>query len=174
MPKKLLVPFVRNLFHSMCSSYCSTSPRTYNKHQGLTFPLFKKDSNLQLKKHTLHIMPASQTSVELPVLDISQPLSPSSLSSISVACKEWGFFQLSNHGICPDFLKRLQFLCNHIFMLPSDDKLKAGPSSETKTYTPHFIASPFYESLRVSGPDFFASAQSSSEALLNHPNPEFR
>ncbi|XP_027100958.1 gibberellin 20-oxidase-like protein [Coffea arabica] len=118
-------------------------------------------------------MPASQTSVELPVLDISQPLSPSSLSSISVACKEWGFFQLSNHGICPDFLKRLQFLCNHIFMLPSDDKLKAGPSSETKTYTPHFIASPFYESIRVSGPDFFASAQSSSEALLNRPNPEF-
>ncbi|KAL3521541.1 hypothetical protein ACH5RR_019690 [Cinchona calisaya] len=121
-------------------------------------------------------MPASQrtqTSIELPVLDISQTLSPSSLSSLSVACEEWGFFQLSNHGISPDLLKKLQFLSNHIFMLPSEVKLKAGPFSVIKTYTPHFIASPFYESLRVSGPDFFASAQNSSEAILNQSNSEF-
>ncbi|KAI7731928.1 hypothetical protein M8C21_032925, partial [Ambrosia artemisiifolia] len=42
-----------------------------------------------------------------------------------------------------------------------------------KTYTPHFIASPFFESLRVSGPDFRASAQSSAEAVSNQSNSEF-
>ncbi|KAD4584847.1 hypothetical protein E3N88_22448 [Mikania micrantha] len=55
----------------------------------------------------------------------------------------------------------------------SSQVLPTCPASNMKTYTPHFIASPFFESLRVSGPDFCASAQSSAEALLNQSNPEF-
>ena len=53
--------------------------------------------------------------------------------------------------------------------------MKLGPFSDSlKTYTPHFIASPFFESLRVSGPDFFVSAQSSADVLFDKQNPEFR
>lgn len=116
-----------------------------------------------------------QTSIDLPVLDVSQALlSPSSLSSLALACKEWGFFQITNHGISIDLYKKLHSLSNHIFMLPPEVKLQAGPSSTLRTYTPHFIASPFYESLRVSGPDFHASAQSSSGALIGQLSPEFR
>ncbi|KAJ6933342.1 hypothetical protein NC651_008676 [Populus alba x Populus x berolinensis] len=99
-------------------------------------------------------MPESRSSIELPVFDISQPISPSCLSSLSLACNEWGFFHIINHGIS------------------KDSKIKLGPSSSVRTYTPHFIASPFFESLRVSGPDFFASAQSSTGILLDHPNPD--
>ncbi|KAK3037191.1 hypothetical protein RJ639_030084 [Escallonia herrerae] len=117
-------------------------------------------------------MSESQTSLQLPVLDISQPLSPSTLSSLSVACKEWGFFHITNHGISKDLIRKLYSHSNHLFGLPSELKLNAGPSSTIKTYTPHFIASPFFESLRVSGPDFFASAQSSAE-VLRQPNSEF-
>ncbi|PIN22263.1 Iron/ascorbate family oxidoreductase [Handroanthus impetiginosus] len=113
-------------------------------------------------------------SIELPIFDISKPLTSSSLSSLSLACKEWGFFQITNHGIPKDLCKKMQSLSSQIFNLPSEVKLKAGPLSAVKTYTPHFIASPFYESLRVSGPDFFASAQSSSQAMLNQSNYEFR
>lgn len=119
-------------------------------------------------------MSESETSIELPVFDISQPLSPVSLSSLSLACKEWGFFYIINHGISKDLYKKLYSLSNHLFNLPSEMKLKAGPSSAVNTYTPHFTASPFFESLRVSGPDFFTSAQSSAQALLNQPNSEFR
>ncbi|XP_060203656.1 gibberellin 20-oxidase-like protein isoform X1 [Lycium barbarum] len=118
-------------------------------------------------------MSESQTSVKLPIFDVSRPLSSSSLKSLSLACKEWGFFHISNHGISRDLCRQLHFLSNQIFHLPCDVKLNAGPLSNIKTYTPHFIASPFFESLRVSGPDFFASAQSTCQALINQPIPEF-
>lgn len=117
-------------------------------------------------------MPGTQISVELPVFDISQPISATSLSSLSLACKEWGFFRIINHGVSKDLCRRLHTVSNHIFNLPSELKLELGPSSTLKTYTPHFIASPFFESLLVSGPDFSASAQSSSE-VLNQPSSEF-
>ncbi|RVW41949.1 Gibberellin 20-oxidase-like protein [Vitis vinifera] len=121
------------------------------------------------------MMPESQTSIELPVFDIgqSQPFDPSSLSSLLLACKEWGFFHITNHGISMDLFKKLKSLSNSLFCLPSVSKLKVGPSSSLMTYTPHFIASPFFESFRVSGPDFFTSARSSAEVVFNHPNSEF-
>lgn len=121
-------------------------------------------------------MPTSalQTSIELPVFDISKSINPSSLSSLSLGCKEWGFFHIINHGISKDLYNKLRLLSNDLFSLPYEHKLKAGPMSKVKTYTPRFIASPFFESLRVSGPDFCASAQSSVEAILNQPNSEFR
>ncbi|XP_057482537.1 gibberellin 20-oxidase-like protein [Actinidia eriantha] len=113
-------------------------------------------------------MSETKTSLELPVFDILQPLEESSLSSLSLACKEWGFFHITNHGIPKELYWKLHSVSNHLFSLPSDLKLKLGPSSTLKSYTPHFIASPFFESLRVSGPDFFASAQSSAEVLNQH------
>ncbi|GLU14184.1 hypothetical protein SLE2022_307680 [Rubroshorea leprosula] len=118
-------------------------------------------------------MSESQTSVELPVIDISQPLSPSSLSSLSLACKEWGFFHITNHGVSKELYMKLYTLSNHLFSIPLESKMRLGPFSSIRTYTPHFIASPFFESLRVSGPDFFASAQSSAEVLFDPPSSEF-
>ncbi|GMN41020.1 hypothetical protein TIFTF001_010257 [Ficus carica] len=115
----------------------------------------------------------SQTSIELPIFDISQPLDKSSLSSLSQACKDWGFFHITNHGVSKELYKQLYSLSNLLFNLPMESKLKVGPFSDIKSYTPHFIASPFFESLRVSGPDFFASAQASAMVLLNQQNSEF-
>ncbi|KAM7476426.1 hypothetical protein LguiB_023669 [Lonicera macranthoides] len=116
----------------------------------------------------------SQTStIQLPVLDISQPLNQSSLSILSLACKEWGFFHITNHGLSTDLNKKIQSLSNQLFNLPSEKKLKLGPFSSVKTYTPPFIASPFFESLRVSGPDFVTSSQTSADVLFDHHNSEF-
>ncbi|XVF49393.1 hypothetical protein PTKIN_Ptkin04bG0008100 [Pterospermum kingtungense] len=114
-----------------------------------------------------------KTSVELPVFDVFQPLSPSSLSSLSLACREWGFFRITNHGVPKHVFRMLYSLSNHLFSLPNEFKLKVGPSSSLKTYTPHFIASPFYEGFLVSGPDFFASAQSSVDVLFDQPDSGF-
>ncbi|KAF8380232.1 hypothetical protein HHK36_027714 [Tetracentron sinense] len=118
-------------------------------------------------------MSESQTSIQLPVLDISKPLLPSSLSSLSQACREWGFFHITGHGISKDLYSKLYSLSKNFFNLPFDSKLKLGPSSSIKTYTPHFIASPYFESLRVSGPEFFNSAQISADALFDQPSSEF-
>ncbi|CAK9328847.1 unnamed protein product [Citrullus colocynthis] len=116
-------------------------------------------------------MSVSKASVELPILDISQPLPPSSLSSLADACKNWGFFHIKNHGISKDTYNKLHSFSNEIFSLPSETKLKIGPLSSLNTYTPHFIASPFFETLRVSGPNFLASAQSSADFLFNQKSP---
>ncbi|KAK4476586.1 hypothetical protein RD792_015743 [Penstemon davidsonii] len=111
----------------------------------------------------------SDTPLQLPVLDVSQPLNQSSLLSLAAACRELGFFQIINHGISKDLYNKMYSLANKLFCLPSKSKLKLG----LKTYTPHFIASPFFESLRVSGPEFGASAQSSADVLLEEHDSEF-
>ncbi|KAJ8753006.1 hypothetical protein K2173_008741 [Erythroxylum novogranatense] len=120
-------------------------------------------------------MPDSKTSIDLPVIDVSQPLllSPSALSTLSSACRDWGFFRITNHGVCRDLYRKIYAVSNDLFKLPFTMKIKAGPFSSARTYTPRFIASPFFESLRVSGPDFAASAQVSAEVLFDHPNPLF-
>lgn len=103
-----------------------------------------------------------QSAVELPILDISEKLDSSCLVSLASACKTWGFFLITNHGIPKHLYNRLHLLSHQLFSLPSDAKLQLGP----KTYTPHFIASPFFESLRVSGPKFRESARGASAQLL--------
>jgi isopenicillin N synthase-like dioxygenase len=118
-------------------------------------------------------MPTSKTSIELPIFDMSKPLSQSSLSSLSQACKEWGFFHIINHGISKELYKKLHSVSTDVFHLPPELKTNAGPSSNIKTYTPHFIASPFFESLRVSGPEFYDSAQKSAQVLFNQSKDEF-
>ncbi|RID74465.1 hypothetical protein BRARA_B01563 [Brassica rapa] len=107
-------------------------------------------------------------SVELPVLDISKPLNESSLTSLQDACKEWGFFYVTNHGISGDMYKKLRQFSGGIFGLRDEEKMKMGASN----YTPRFIASPFFESLRVSGPDFYASAKSSIDAFSDQATDE--
>ncbi|WCJ22792.1 2-oxoglutarate (2OG) and Fe(II)-dependent oxygenase superfamily protein [Euphorbia peplus] len=122
-------------------------------------------------------MPGScqNSAIELPIHDISKPLNlnPSSLTSLSQACKKWGFFRIINHGISNNLYSKIFNLSHHFFTLPSHKKLVLGPSSSLKTYTPHFIASPFFESLRVSGPDFFGSAHSSAAAVFDSHGSEF-
>ncbi|KAF4386708.1 hypothetical protein F8388_006663, partial [Cannabis sativa] len=95
-------------------------------------------------------MSESKTSVKLHILDISEPeLDPSSLSSLAETCKTWGFFHITNHGISSDLYNKICSLSNDLFSLPSETKLKLGPFSSIKTYTPHFLASPYFESLRI-------------------------
>lgn len=114
-------------------------------------------------------MSESNTSIQLPILDMSQALQPSDLSSLAGACKTWGFFLISNHGISRDLYRRIYTLSKQLFGLSTDVKLQFGSS-----YIPHFIASPFYECLRIDGPNFLGSAQSSAKVLFEQQSSEFR
>ncbi|CAI8607284.1 unnamed protein product [Vicia faba] len=111
--------------------------------------------------------------VDLPIIDISEPFQSSSLTTLSKACKEWGFFHIINHEVSKDLCSQLHSLSKFVFNLPCDTKLKLGPFSSLKSYTPHFIASPFFESLRVDGPDFYVSAKSSEDVLFETHNSKF-
>ncbi|PWA38898.1 2-oxoglutarate (2OG) and Fe(II)-dependent oxygenase superfamily protein [Artemisia annua] len=114
-----------------------------------------------------------ETTLNLPSIDLSKPLNPSSISSLSEACHQWGFFNIVNHGISKSLYEDIRSFSNHVFDLSSETKLKLGPSSSVKTYTPHFIASPYFESLRVSGPDFHSSAQDSIDVIFHEDRHEF-
>ncbi|KAK9757956.1 hypothetical protein RND81_01G196300 [Saponaria officinalis] len=119
----------------------------------------------------------SQTSqnnlLKLPILDLSIPLTSSALSSLLDACTDWGFFHVINHGVSDALSDTLSSFARQIFALSLDTKLKLGPSSSVRSYTPQFIASPFYEGLKVAGPDLFSSAQCSGNALLGENCSEF-
>lgn len=113
-------------------------------------------------------------SVDLPVLDFSQPAEDTILSSLYNTCQDWGFFYVTNHGISRELFTEVCALSKHVFGLPSETKLKIGPSSVLKSYTPRFIASPYFESLRVSGPDFLTSAKCSEEEIFCEQSSRFR
>jgi len=111
------------------------------------------------------------SSLQLPVLDLTQPIESSILSSLSEACKEWGFFYVTNHGISKEMFSKICSLSRDVFKAPLESKLKLGPIS----YTPRYIASPYFESLVVSGPDFSDSAKASADVLFqDHHKPELR
>ncbi|XP_019174614.1 PREDICTED: protein SRG1-like [Ipomoea nil] len=46
------------------------------------------------------------------------------LSNLSVACQQWGFFQVINHGIEFGLLERMEKLAMEFFMLPLEEKKK--------------------------------------------------
>lgn len=120
------------------------------------------------------MMSDSKSHAEIPILDISKTLDSSSLSSLIKASKVWGFFHIINHGISKELCSQLHSISKYLFSLPSETKLRVGPFSSLKSYTPHFIASPFFESLRVNGPNFYVSAKSSSEILFDKQDSKFR
>ncbi|XP_023754270.1 gibberellin 20-oxidase-like protein [Lactuca sativa] len=113
------------------------------------------------------------TTINLPCLDLSKLLLPSSISSLSEACHQWGFFNIVNHGVSKDLYESIHSFSNQFFDLPSETKLKLGPSSCIKTYTPPFIASPYFESFKVCGPDFHSSAQDSIDVIFEEKPYEF-
>ncbi|KAL2331274.1 hypothetical protein Fmac_018855 [Flemingia macrophylla] len=67
--------------------------------------------------------------LEIPVIDMNRLLSeeygPSELSKLDlIACKEWGFFQLVNHGVSSSFLDKVKLEIQDFFNLPMSKKNK--------------------------------------------------
>ncbi|XP_020207760.1 protein SRG1 [Cajanus cajan] len=66
--------------------------------------------------------------LEIPVIDmhklLSQEFGTSELDKFHLACKEWGFFQLINHGVSSSFLDKLKLEIEDFFNLPMSEKKK--------------------------------------------------
>ncbi len=58
----------------------------------------------------------------VPVIDIAELESPISLDAIDRACREWGFFQVTGHGIEPALLRDVFDVSRDFFAQPADEK----------------------------------------------------
>ncbi|KAL1224157.1 Protein SRG1 [Cardamine amara subsp. amara] len=65
---------------------------------------------------------------EIPIIDMKRLCSSTAMNSevekLDFACKQWGFFQLVNHGIAPSFLDKVKSEIKDFFNLPMEEKKK--------------------------------------------------
>ncbi|KAJ6804404.1 S-norcoclaurine synthase 1-like [Iris pallida] len=60
---------------------------------------------------------------ELPVIDLAQAqLSPEESAKLGLACEEWGFFQLINHGVPTELIENIKMDIVEFFKLPIEEK----------------------------------------------------
>jgi isopenicillin N synthase-like dioxygenase len=55
----------------------------------------------------------------VPVIDIAELESPAALDAIDRACREWGFFQVTGHGIDPLLLASIFAVSREFFARPA-------------------------------------------------------
>ncbi|KAJ6851443.1 S-norcoclaurine synthase 1-like [Iris pallida] len=61
--------------------------------------------------------------VRLPVIDLGQAqLSPEESAKLGLACEEWGFFQLINHGVPTELIENIKMDIVEFFKLPIEEK----------------------------------------------------
>ncbi|KAG5517123.1 hypothetical protein RHGRI_037772 [Rhododendron griersonianum] len=63
---------------------------------------------------------------DLPIIDMEKLLSGDhmELKKLDTACKEWGFFQLIDHGVSSTLLEKVKLEINEFFNLPMEEKKK--------------------------------------------------
>ncbi|KAE8695606.1 Alfin-like 1 isoform 1 [Hibiscus syriacus] len=76
--------------------------------------------------------------INIPLIDLTGlsddkiELSPTTMDRISSACREWGFFQVVNHGVSPGLMDRARETWRSFFHLPME--VKQGYANSPKTY----------------------------------------
>ncbi|KAB2034311.1 hypothetical protein ERO13_D04G067900v2 [Gossypium hirsutum] len=80
----------------------------------------------------------SNMDVNIPIIDLTglsedgNNLPQSTMDQISLACREWGFFQVVNHGVCPGFMDQVRETWRSFFHLPME--MKQAYANSPKTY----------------------------------------
>ncbi|XP_071702171.1 protein SRG1-like [Rutidosis leptorrhynchoides] len=72
---------------------------------------------------------------QVPIIDMErlsseQYLAEVELEKLNVACKDWGFFQMINHGISCSLLEKVKKETQEFFKLPMEDKKKFWQTTE--------------------------------------------
>lgn len=66
--------------------------------------------------------------INIPIIDMSglasgdETLHAATMNEISEACREWGFFQVVNHGVSPDLMRQTREIWRDFFHLPLELK----------------------------------------------------
>nr|A0A0B6CGH9.1 RecName: Full=Oxoglutarate-dependent flavonoid 7-O-demethylase 1; Short=ObF7ODM1; AltName: Full=2-oxoglutarate-dependent dioxygenase 1; Short=ObDIOX1; AltName: Full=8-hydroxysalvigenin 7-O-demethylase; AltName: Full=Gardenin B 7-O-demethylase [Ocimum basilicum]AJI44435.1 oxoglutarate-dependent flavone 7-O-demethylase [Ocimum basilicum] len=83
---------------------------------------------------------------QIPVIDMQALLHPNSfeaeLNSLHKACKQWGFFQLINHGVEAAVMEKMKLEMQEFFNLPLEEKQKFRQSADDmEGYGQSFVVS---------------------------------
>lgn len=70
---------------------------------------------------------------EIPAIDLSDPDQEKLVGLIADASKEWGIFQVINHGIPSDLIAELQGVGQKFFELPQEEKEVCARPRDSKT-----------------------------------------
>ncbi|KAI8525758.1 hypothetical protein RHMOL_Rhmol13G0254900 [Rhododendron molle] len=93
---------------------------------------------------------------DVPIIDMEKLLSGDQmeLKKLDSACKEWGFFQLINHGVSSALLEKVKLEVNEFFNLPMEEKKKFWQTSrELEGFGQAFVVS---EEQKLDWGDMFA------------------
>lgn len=75
--------------------------------------------------------------LSIPVIDLASLASdgavhcPAVVQAVSSACRDWGFFQVVNHGVDPDLMRRMREVWRGFFHLPMEAKQAYANSPKT-------------------------------------------
>ena len=70
-------------------------------------------------------------SLNIPTLDISQGFdSPALIEELSLACEQWGFFQIIGHGIDPDLRSQFFTSVTKFFEMKKSEKVSLSRTQE--------------------------------------------
>ncbi|KAA3476843.1 protein SRG1-like [Gossypium australe] len=79
---------------------------------------------------------------QVPVIDMQKLSSKQELEQLHYACKEWGFFQLINHGVSPSLVEKMKMETQEFFNLPMEEKKKVWQKpDEVEGYGQAFVVS---------------------------------
>ncbi|GMY07635.1 protein DOWNY MILDEW RESISTANCE 6 [Fagus crenata] len=71
--------------------------------------------------------------VDVPVIDLGCEDKSQVIKQIREACKTYGFFQVTNHGVSSEAVEKMQGVATEFFSLPLEEKLKLYSDDPSKT-----------------------------------------
>nr|QWT94744.1 flavonol synthase [Zanthoxylum bungeanum] len=71
---------------------------------------------------------------EIPTVDLKEPDRETLVRSVADASREWGIFQVINHGIPSDLIRKLQSVGKEFFELPQEEKEVYSRPPDAKKY----------------------------------------
>ncbi|XVE57489.1 hypothetical protein DITRI_Ditri04bG0095200 [Diplodiscus trichospermus] len=70
-------------------------------------------------------------SLQIPVIDMSKLGQDDEQRKFHMACREWGFFQLTNHGVGDEVIEKMKIDIQEFFKLPLQEKMACAQLPNT-------------------------------------------
>ncbi|CBI33960.3 unnamed protein product, partial [Vitis vinifera] len=82
-------------------------------------------------------------SLQIPTIDMRKLMvEDDEMGKVQSACKEWGFFQLINHGVAEEVIEKMKAVVQEFFKLPLKEKnAYAKLPNGVEGYGQHFVVS---------------------------------